>query len=72
MSKSFFKKLENFKTDCLVGVNNQLKKDSYDHPTAAYKILLNNHFINPLSVESGCKYNRRKVKLPNIFERKVE
>uniref|UniRef100_UPI001C46C16F hypothetical protein n=1 Tax=Marinifilum fragile TaxID=570161 RepID=UPI001C46C16F len=59
------------KIGCLVGVNNH-KKDSYDHPTTAYKILLNNHFINPLSVESGCKYNRGKTILPNKIERKFK
>lgn len=49
----------------------QSLKDSYDHPTAAYKILLNNHFINPLSVESGCKYSSRTSNSPNVFRKKI-
>jgi len=57
---------------CLVGVNNLLKiKNSYDHPTTAYKILLNNHFINPLSVESGYKYRVKTMISPNDFIKKI-
>jgi hypothetical protein len=64
----FFLKL--YKIGSLVGVNNH-KKDSYDHPTTAYKILLNNHFINPLSVESGCKYKDQNSISPNLFSKKI-